>query len=87
MTGKILLTGFEPFDGAALNPSWELARSLHGDRIECLQVHALQLPCVFARAGALLHRALRKHRPSIVLSLGLAAGRTEMTPERVANVQ
>ena len=47
----------------ALNPSWELARSLHGDRIEGLQVHALQLPCVFARAGALLHQALRKHRP------------------------
>ena len=27
---NILLTGFEPFGGEAINPSWEVARALHG---------------------------------------------------------
>ena len=29
----ILITGFEPFGGEAINPSWEVARSLNGQTI------------------------------------------------------
>ncbi len=80
----ILLTGFEPFDGAASNPSWDLASALHGELIEGHAVQALQLPCVFDAAGGVLQQALRRRRPALVLALGLAAGRDAMTPERVA---
>ena len=47
MTHKILLTGFDAFGGAALNPSWLAARALHGRRILGHTVVAAQLPTEF----------------------------------------
>ncbi|MDO9096371.1 MAG: pyroglutamyl-peptidase I [Rubrivivax sp.] len=83
-TPRLLLTGFEPFDQDTVNPSWEVARALHGQRIEGVRVHALLLPCVFGQSLAVLQAGLRKHRPRLVLSLGLAPGRAELSVERVA---
>jgi pyroglutamyl-peptidase len=80
----LLLTGFEPFDGAAINPSWEVARALHGQRIAGAQVVAVQLPCVFATALAALQAALDTQQPSWVLALGLAGSRSALSVERVA---
>lgn len=80
----ILLTGFEPFDKDTVNPSWEIARSLHGEEIAGARVHAVQLPCVFGEAMRVLNEALASHQPCLVISLGLAGGRSEITPERVA---
>jgi pyroglutamyl-peptidase len=85
---RILVTGFEPFDGQSLNPSWEVARALHGLVLEGAQVSAVQLPCVFAQALPAMHQALAQHRPDIVLALGQAEGRCDLSLERVAiNVQ
>ena len=85
---RILLTGFEPFGGQGLNPSWEVARALHGLVLEGAQVSAVQLPCVFAQALPAMHQALAQHRPDIVLALGQAEGRCDLSLERVAiNVQ
>ena len=42
-----LLTGFEPFDGDAVNPSWQIAQALHGQRLHGTRVVAEQLPCTF----------------------------------------
>jgi pyroglutamyl-peptidase len=81
---RVLLTGFEPFGGDDTNPSWLVAQALHGQQIAGATVHALQLPCVFGQSLAVLHQALLQHRPQLVLSLGLAAGRAEMSVERVA---
>lgn len=83
-TPRILLTGFEPFDQDSVNPSWEVARALHGETIAGAQVHAVQLPCVFGAAMEVLDEALASLQPSLVISLGLAGGRSEITPERVA---
>lgn len=80
----ILLTGFEPFDKDTVNPSWEIARSLHGEEIAGARVHAVQLPCVFGEAMRVLNEALASQQPCLVISLGLAGGRSEITPERVA---
>jgi pyroglutamyl-peptidase len=81
---RILLTGFEPFGGDTTNPSWLVAQALHGQRIAGATVHALQLPCVFGQSLAALQQALVRQRPCLVLALGLAAGRAEMSVERVA---
>ncbi len=81
---RILLTGFEPFGGDAINPSWLVAQALHGQQIGGATVHALQLPCVFGLALTELQVALQHQRPQLVLALGLAAGRAEMSVERVA---
>lgn len=85
MTTDVLLTGFAPFDGAAVNESWEAVRRaaplLQDDG---LAVEIRELPVEFERAGSLLADAVRDLRPRLVIAVGLAAGRTAITPERVA---
>jgi pyroglutamyl-peptidase len=80
----ILLTGFEPFGGDRLNPSWEVARALNGAVVSGARVESLCLPCRFGESLVLLRQALRQHRPGLVLCLGLAANRAELSLERVA---
>ncbi len=79
-----LVTGFEPFGGESVNPSWLVAAALDGERIGGLRVRAVQLPCVFGAALAALDAALALHRPVLVLALGQAAGRSDFSVERVA---
>lgn len=81
---SLLLTGFEPFDGERVNPSWAVAQALHGKRVGAARVVAVQLPCVFATAPAALQAALAVHRPQWVLALGLAGSRSAISIERVA---
>ena len=81
---RVLVTGFEPFEQDTVNPSWEVARALHGAVIEGAEVHAVQLPCVFGRAIERLDQALADVQPTLVIGLGLAGGRAEWMPERVA---
>lgn len=80
----LLLTGFEPFGGEVINPSWEVARALSGEVIGSLRVESVQLPCVFAQAALALQDALARLAPHAVLCLGQAEGRSDITPERVA---
>jgi pyroglutamyl-peptidase len=83
--GKVLVTGFEPFGGDDINPSWDIARALEGIRLlDGTTVLALQLPCAFDRVQEVLSRAIEQHRPQLVLALGLAGSRTELSVERVA---
>lgn len=82
----ILLTGFEPFGGERVNPSWEVAQALHGERLAKgqAQVEALKLPCEFSGSRAALDEALNRLQPRLVLALGQAAGRSDLSLERVA---
>jgi pyroglutamyl-peptidase len=80
----VLVTGFEPFDGAEINPSLEIARNLHGTVIAGHTVVGALLPCVFGAAIPELQRLLRVHRPALVICVGQAGGRAAITPERVA---
>ena len=85
---RILITGFEPFGGQSINPSWEVARALDGLHLPQAevqaQVQAIQLPCVFAQAASALTRAVDAVQPNIVLALGQAEGRSDISVERVA---
>ena len=76
---KILVTGFEPFATSSLNPSGEIVKALIGDDL----VTAI-LPVVFGQASAQLRELIDLHKPSAVLCLGQAEGRSELTPERIA---
>ena len=75
----ILVTGFEAFDKSALNPSGEIVKALKGDDL----VTAI-LPVVFGQSSSQLLELIDLHKPSAVLCLGLAVGRSEITPERIA---
>jgi pyroglutamyl-peptidase len=80
----ILLTGFEPFGGESLNPSEEISRQLHGTVIARHQVVGGLLPCVFGVAIKELKHLIQLHDPVLIVGLGQAGGRAEITPERVA---
>jgi pyroglutamyl-peptidase len=80
----ILITGFEPFGGDARNPSQEIACALDGRVIAGCRVAGVVLPCVFREAMTELNRQLRARRPARVICLGMAGGRREITPERIA---
>jgi len=62
---RILLTGFEPFGGEAVNPSWEIARALDGWECEGHVVRAVRLSCVFGEALRELDAALETHAPAL----------------------
>ena len=81
---RILLTGFEPFGGEAVNPSWEIARTLDGWQCEGHVVQAVRLSCVFGDALRELDAAIAAHHPVLVVCLGQAGGRPEISIERVA---
>lgn len=81
---NILLTGFEPFGGDAINPSEEIARQLNGITVARHRVIGALLPCVFGAAIKELKHQIKLHEPVLVICLGLAGGRAEITPERVA---
>ena len=84
MAQHILVTGFEPFGGETINPSWEAARALDGERLGDAVFAARRLPCVVDDAGPALIDAIEELNPSLVLCLGLAGGRTDVSIERVA---
>ena len=81
---NVLLTGFDPFGGEALNPSWEVARALQGAQIAAASVQAACLPTAFGAAPPALAQAIERHRPALVIALGQASGRSEVSLERVA---
>lgn len=80
----ILVTGFEPFGGESVNPSWEIARALDGWTCEGHVVRSALLPCVFGDAMHRLDAAIAAHRPDLVMCLGQAGGRAEISIERAA---
>ena len=84
MTNKILLTGFNAFGGATLNPSWLAVQALHGRQILGHTVVAAQLSTVFDASLVELNALLKQHQPALVVCLGQAGGRHAMSLERVA---
>lgn len=78
---RVLMTGFAPFGGESVNPSWQAVSVLGARRDD---VAAVELPCEFAASLPALRRAIEEHRPELVVCVGQAGGRTEVTPERVA---
>src|SRR6202035_4724969 len=80
---KALVTGFEPFGGESVNPALEAVLRLP-PRLGALEIATASLPSVFGRALAALEDALVAMRPDIVLCVGQAGGRAELSLERIA---
>jgi pyroglutamyl-peptidase len=79
---KLLITGFEPFGGERVNPSWEAVEALP-DRIGDYSLTRLALPVVFGKAAKTLIDAADSIQPDVILSVGQAGGRASITPELV----
>ena len=78
----LLVTGFMPFGPNAVNPSWEAVDALPA-RIGAVRIEKLLLPVEFGTAAALAGRKAIGIRANAVLCVGLAASRTEVTPEAI----
>lgn len=79
---KLLITGFEPFGGEAINPSWDAVDRLP-DVINGYMLHKLKLPVVFREAARIVLSAAEDIMPDVILSIGQAGGRASITPEMV----
>lgn len=79
---KLLITGFDPFGGAAVNPSWMAVERLPeqvGDYMLC----KLQIPTVFGQAARVVLEKAGEFGPDVILCVGQAGGRASVTPERI----
>lgn len=81
---RVLLTGFEPFAGSRLNPSEQIVNELKSRQLAGVDLHTAVLPVVFTESSELLRHLIKLHNPNIVICLGQAEGRKEVSFERVA---
>ncbi len=80
----VLVTGFEPFGGGVMNPSWMAAQALHGRLVAGHRLIGAQLPTVFGDSLQRLRELMHRYRPALVVCTGQAAGRAALSLERIA---
>lgn len=80
---KILVTGFDPFGGEKLNPAYEAVKLLP-DKIRGADVIKLEIPTVFTKSVSIVEESIKNRQPDVVLSIGQAGGRMNISIEKVA---
>jgi pyroglutamyl-peptidase len=80
----VLVTGFDPFGGSAVNPSWQAVHALHGRMVQGRRIVGAELPTVFGLSLQRLAALMDEHRPELVVCTGQAGGRAAISLERVA---
>lgn len=81
---KVLVTGFEPFGGSVINPSQLVVIELTKDPLDNCDLITEVLPVEYGKASSKLLELIDIHKPEIVISLGQAEGRSEISIERIA---
>ncbi len=79
---KILVTGFDPFGGEVINPAIETVKRLP-DTIGGAKIIKLEIPTVCHQSLRVIDEAIAGYDPDVVLSVGQAGGRPDITVERV----
>ena len=80
---KLLITGFDPFGGASINPAWEAVKLLP-EQIGDFEIYKLEIPTVFGLAAETVLTKADVLQPDVILCIGQAGGRAAVTPERIA---
>ncbi|GFR35441.1 pyroglutamyl-peptidase I [Thermobrachium celere] len=80
---KVLITGFEPFGGDVINPSYEAVKMLE-ENIDGAEIIKAAIPVVFKKSIFELEKLINLHQPDIVICVGQAGGRYDISIERVA---
>jgi pyroglutamyl-peptidase len=79
---KLLITGFEPFGGEKVNPSWLAVQRLP-DIIGNFKLTKLLIPVVFGESAEIVFHKADEVAPDVILCIGQAGGRDAITPEMV----
>ena len=82
---RILLTGFEPFAGRGVNPSWEAARQLEGAAAGPARIDVLRVPVVWRESVATIVRELEREPAAGLIIGGLSFGRAAISVEAIAH--
>ena len=80
---QLLITGFDPFGGASVNPAREAVMALP-DVVGDYALTKLEIPTVFGLAAETVLQAAEILCPDVILCVGQAGGRASITPEVVA---
>lgn len=80
---KLLITGFDPFGGQTVNPSWEAVKELP-ESIGDYRITKMEIPTVFGAAAQKVIATAEELCPDVILCVGQAGGRRAVTPEVVA---
>ena len=80
---KLLITGFEPFGGEKINPSWEAVKLLP-EKIGDFEITKAEIPVVFEKAAETVIAKADELEPNAIICVGQAGGRSGITPEMVA---
>jgi len=80
---RILITGFESFDGEPINAAWEVVKDMTGKYAENREVFVRQIPTVFGASRMKLAEAFAEVRPDVVICVGQAGGRSAVSIERM----
>ena len=80
---KLLITGFEPFGGETINPAYEAVKTLE-DKIMNAEIIKKEIPTVFNKSIEVLENLIENEKPDIVICVGQAGGRYDISLERVA---
>ena len=83
MFQTLLITGFDPFGGESINPSWEAVKLLP-EEIGNYRLQKLQIPTVFGLGARRVLDMAEKIKPHVILCVGQAGKREAVTPERIA---
>ncbi len=78
----VLVTGFEPFGGESINPAFEAVMQLK-DFLEDHIIIKKSLPVVFRESLDRLDALIESEDPDVILCVGQAGGRTQISIERV----
>ena len=71
---KALITGFDPFGGADVNPALEVVKRLEGVRVGDVEIVTREIPTVRGKAIEALVKAIQEEQPSLVIAVGQAGG-------------
>lgn len=80
---KVLITGFDPFNGESINPAFEAIKLLPNTILD-VDIIKLEIPTVFKKSMKYIEKTIENINPDIIILVGQAGGRSSVTIERVA---
>ncbi len=80
---RFLLTGFEPFGGSDINPSWEVVRLVDETAFTDIKIIKKEIPVCFNVVKAEITNLLDKEVPDVLISIGQSFD-ASVTLEKVA---
>jgi len=80
---KVLLTGFMPFGGEIVNPSYEAIKKMNLKETS-VTLLKLEVPTDYRNSTSFVLNQIEKFKPDIIIMVGQAGGRKEISVERIA---